>query len=91
MKALGVLANGRAQVTMNITDYQSTPMPKVYARAQELAMRHGAELRESELIGLIPQAAYEAKAEWIQRIPNFDPTMKVIERRLENPLDWING
>ena len=91
VKALGVLANGRAQVTMNITDYLATPMPKVYARAVELAQRHGAELDDSELIGLIPQAAYEPEAEWIKRIPNFEPTQKVIERRLENPLDWITG
>jgi glutamate formiminotransferase len=89
VKALGVLANGRAQVTMNVTDYLTTPMPKVYARAAELAQRHGAELDDSELIGLIPQAAYEPDAEWIERIPNFDPAQKVIERRLEDPLDWI--
>jgi glutamate formiminotransferase len=91
VKALGVLANGRAQVTMNITDYIATPMPKVYARAIELAQRHGAELDDSELIGLIPQATYVPEAEWIKRIPNFDPALKVIERRLENPLDWITG
>jgi glutamate formiminotransferase len=91
VKALGVLANGRAQVTMNITDYLTTPMPKVYARAIELAQRHGAELDDSELIGLIPQAAYEPEAEWIKRIPNFDPALKVIERRLKNPLDWITA
>ncbi|HEY8996573.1 MAG TPA: glutamate formimidoyltransferase [Edaphobacter sp.] len=89
VKALGVLANGRAQVTMNITDCLATPMPKVYARAQELAQRHGVELDDSELIGLIPQAAYDPDAEWIKRIPGFDPAQKVIERRLERPLDWI--
>jgi glutamate formiminotransferase / 5-formyltetrahydrofolate cyclo-ligase len=89
VKALGVLANGRAQVSMNITDHLTTPMPKVYARLIELARRHGAELDDSELIGLIPQAAYEPGAEWITRIPNFDPDLKVIERRLEKPLDWL--
>jgi glutamate formiminotransferase / 5-formyltetrahydrofolate cyclo-ligase len=91
VKALGVLANGRAQVTMNITDYLTTPMSKVYARAVELASRHGTKLDDSELIGLIPQAVYEPDAEWIRRIPNFDPALKVIERRLENPLAWISA
>lgn len=91
VKALGVLANGRAQVTMNITDYQTVPMAKVYARVQELAHRHGAELDDSELIGLIPQAAYEHGAEWITRIPNFNPAEKVIERRLEKPLEWLTA
>ncbi|HMF53050.1 MAG TPA: glutamate formimidoyltransferase [Edaphobacter sp.] len=88
VKALGVLANGRAQISMNITDHTTTPMIKVYGRLQELALRHGAELDDSELIGLIPEAAYEDGTEWIARIPNFDPALKVIERRLENPLDW---
>jgi glutamate formiminotransferase len=89
VKALGVLANGRAQVSMNITDHLTTPMPKVYARLVDLAHRHGAELDDSELIGLIPQAAYEQGAEWITRIPQFDPALKVIERRLERPLAWL--
>jgi glutamate formiminotransferase len=89
VKALGVFANGRAQVTMNITDHRTTPMPKVYARLLELAKRHGAHLEDSELIGLIPQDAYDPDAEWITRIPNFDPGLKVLEHRLEHPLDWI--
>ncbi len=88
VKALGVLAGGRAQVTMNITDHRTTPMRKVYARLLELAQRHGADLEDSELIGLIPQDAYEPDAEWITRIPNFDPDLKVLERRLERPLNW---
>lgn len=88
VKALGVFANGRAQVSMNITDHRTTPMPKVYARLLELAQRHGAHLEDSELIGLIPQDAYELGAEWIARIPNFDPELKVLERRLERPLEW---
>jgi glutamate formiminotransferase len=91
VKALGVLANGRAQISMNITDHQTTPMPKVYARLVDLAHRHGAELDDSELIGLIPQAAYEQGTEWIARIPHFDPALKVIERRLEKPLDWLTA
>lgn len=88
VKALGVLANGRAQVSMNITDHLTTPMTKVYARLKELAARHSAELDDSELIGLIPENSYEEGAEWISRIPNFAPELKVVERRLENPLDW---
>jgi glutamate formiminotransferase len=91
VKALGVLANGRAQVSMNITDHLATPMAKVYTRLVELARRHGAELDDSELIGLIPQAAYDPGAEWIDRVPNFDPELKVIERRLEKPLDWLTA
>ena len=88
VKALGVLANDRAQVSMNITDHVTTPMTKVYKRLKELAARYGAELDDSELIGLIPEVAFEDGAEWIAQIPNFDPALKVVERRLKNPLDW---
>jgi glutamate formiminotransferase len=89
VKALGVLASGgRAQVSMNITDHHATPMPRVYTRLEELAQRHGVELDDSELIGLVPQDAYEPGQEWIARIPDFDPDLKVIERRLDHPLDW---
>jgi glutamate formiminotransferase len=63
-------------------------MRKVYDRLLELARRHGASIEDAELIGLIPQDAYEPDAEWIVRIPNFDPALKVLERRLEHPLSW---
>jgi glutamate formiminotransferase / 5-formyltetrahydrofolate cyclo-ligase len=89
VKALGVLANGRAQVSMNITDHRTTPMRKVYERILELANRHGAVIEDGELIGLVPQDAYEPDAEWARHIPNFDPALKVLERRLERPLDWL--
>jgi glutamate formiminotransferase / 5-formyltetrahydrofolate cyclo-ligase len=91
VKALGVLVNGRAQITMNITDHRTTSMQKVYDRLLDLATRHGASIEDAELIGLIPQDAYEADAAWIAGIPNFDPALKVLERRLEQPLSWTTS
>jgi glutamate formiminotransferase / 5-formyltetrahydrofolate cyclo-ligase len=88
VKALGVLVNGRAQVSMNITDFHATPVAEVHAAVQQLALNHGTRAAEGELIGLIPEAAYSAGAEWIGQIPDFDPDMKVLERKLHNPLDW---
>lgn len=88
VKAMGVMANGRAQVSMNITDFQQTPMSRVYATVKELASKHGAAVAESELIGLIPEAAYEPNAEWVRQIVEFDPERKVLEHRLQHPLEW---
>ena len=88
VKAMGVLANGRAQVSMNITDYERTPVSRVFTTACELAARHGATLSEGELIGLIPEKAYEPNAEWVRQTVGFDPELKVLERRLRYPLPW---
>jgi glutamate formiminotransferase / 5-formyltetrahydrofolate cyclo-ligase len=88
VKAMGVLANGRAQVSMNITDFHKTPMTRVHATVAEMAERHGVEIGEGEVIGLIPEEAYEPNAEWVRQTVDFDPERKVLERRLRHPLDW---
>jgi glutamate formiminotransferase len=88
VKAIGVTVNGRAQLSMNITDFRRTPVRDIRAAVGELAKNHGAVVTEAELIGLIPQDAYEPEAEWLREIPGFDPDAKVLERRLEHPLPW---
>lgn len=88
VKAIGVLANGRAQVSMNITDFRITPMRQVHATVKHLAQRHGVLIEDSELIGLIPQDAYEPDSEWVRQITGFDPERKVLERRLDSPIAW---
>ena len=88
VKALGVVANGRAQVTMNITDFRLTPMPEVHGMVASLARKHGVAHAEGELIGLVPEAAFDATAVWVREIPAFDPAEKVLERRLRSPLRW---
>ena len=88
VKAIGVVANGRAQVSMNVTDFNLTPMRHVHATIQHLAQRHGVLIDDAELIGLIPEAAYEPDSEWVRQIPGFDPDGKVLERKLNAPIAW---
>lgn len=88
VKAMGVLAHGRAQLSMNITDLQATPVSAVYARVCRLADKHKAEPMRAEVIGLLPQMAYEQESEWMRLLDGFDPATKVLERRLEAPQDW---
>ena len=88
VKAIGVLANGRAQVTMNVTDFRLTPMHHVHATVRHLAQRHGVLIEDAELIGLIPEAAYEPDSDWVRQISGFDPDGKVLERRLHSPIAW---
>lgn len=88
VKAMGVLVNERAQISMNITDFQRTPVAKVYASVRDLAEQHGASIAEAELIGLIPEESFDPDADWVRCIPDFDPEQKVLERRLQHPLPW---
>lgn len=88
VKAMGVLADGRAQVSMNLTDFHTTPVGRVHAKVQALAMRHDVRTAEGELIGLIPEEAFEPNAEWLRQTGQFDPERKVLERRLERPMPW---
>jgi glutamate formiminotransferase len=88
VKAIGVMADGRAQISMNITDYQLTPMGQVYAAVSAIARRHGVEVFEGELIGLIPEAAFEPHSNWVRQTLGFDAEQKVLERKLHRPLEW---
>ncbi len=88
VKAMGVVANGRAQVSMNITDFNATPVSRVHAAVEEVARRHGGSVTEGELIGLIPEEAYEPNSAWVRQIVGFEPEQKVLERRLHYPLPW---
>ena len=88
VKALGVLVQGRAQLTMNITDFEVTPISHVFRAASVLALRHKAAPIEGEIIGLLPEAAYERESEWMRQLTGFDEQTKILERRLAAPLAW---
>jgi glutamate formiminotransferase len=90
VKAMGVLAHGRAQLSMNITDFQVTPLSQVYRVVSELALRHKTKVAQSEVIGLLPEAACERDSEWMRQLVGFDQQTKILERRLESPLAWPN-
>jgi glutamate formiminotransferase len=88
VKALGVLAHGRAQLSMNITDFEATPLSEVYRKVAGLAAKHKVTLAEGEVIGLIPEAACERESQWLRQIDGFDAETKILERRLKDPLPW---
>jgi glutamate formiminotransferase len=88
VKAMGVLVHGRAQLSMNITDFEVTPISQVFRAATALALRHKAAPVEGEIIGLLPEAACERESEWMRQLVGFDAQTKILERRLEAPLAW---
>jgi glutamate formiminotransferase len=88
VKAMGVLVHGRAQLSMNITDFEVTPISQVFRAATALALRHKAAPVEGEIIGLLPEAACERESEWMRQLVGFDAQTKILERRLAAPLAW---
>ena len=88
VKAMGMLAQGRAQLTMNITDFHVTPLSQVFRAVSSLALRHKAAPVQGEIIGLLPEAACERESDWMRQLTVFDEQTKILERRLASPLPW---
>jgi glutamate formiminotransferase / formiminotetrahydrofolate cyclodeaminase len=81
VKGLGLLVEGRAQVSMNLTDYRKTPVARVVEMIRREAQRHGVAIHHSELVGLIPQEALVDAAVWYMQLDQFEPD-QVLEQKL---------
>ena len=88
VKALGLVAQGRAQLSLNIGDFLATPVSEVYKTVSKIAARHKTAPVEGEVIGLIPEAACERESEWMRQLIGFDPAARILENRLASPLAW---
>jgi glutamate formiminotransferase len=83
VKAMGLFLQDRnqAQVSMNLTDFEGTPLELVFETVKREAERYGVTVAGSEIVGLIPQRAMEKTAEFYLRVENFKPEM-ILENRL---------
>jgi glutamate formiminotransferase len=81
VKALGLLVRGTAQVSMNLTDFEQTPVQRAFDAVRQAAARYGAAPVSGELIGLIPKRAVDPDAEWLRQLENFSPSL-ILENRL---------
>jgi glutamate formiminotransferase len=81
VKAAGFLVRGQAQVSMNLTDFEQTPIHRVFEMVRSEAARYGLVPASSEIVGLIPKKALEQAAEWFLQVENFDSSL-VLENRL---------
>lgn len=81
VKAAGFPVRGLAQVSMNLTDFEQTPIARVFEFVKREAARYGAMPVSSEIVGLIPKKALEDAAEWFLQIENFDSSL-ILENRL---------
>jgi glutamate formiminotransferase len=83
VKAMGIPLTDRGivQVSMNLTNYEKTPIHRVFAAVREEAARYGVAVLESEIIGLTPQAALVSTAEHYLQLERFSAS-QILENRL---------
>jgi glutamate formiminotransferase len=87
VKAMGVDLRARnlAQVSMNLTDFEQTPIHVVFEAVKREAERHGVGIVASEIVGLVPRRALEMTAEHYLKVENFS-SAQVLENRLDESL-----
>jgi glutamate formiminotransferase / formiminotetrahydrofolate cyclodeaminase len=81
VKALGMLVEGRAQVSMNLTNFRQTSVNRVVEAIRSEATEHGTKIHHSELIGLIPQEALIDSAVSSLQLEGFQPE-QILEHQL---------
>jgi glutamate formiminotransferase/formiminotetrahydrofolate cyclodeaminase len=81
VKGAGFPVRGLAQVSMNLTDFEQTPIARVFEYVKREAARYGVMPVSSEIVGLIPKKALEDAAEWFLQVENFDTSL-ILENRL---------
>jgi glutamate formiminotransferase len=81
VKAMGVLVRGLAQVSMNLTDTDRTPIARVFELVKSEAARYGVAVLSSEIIGLVPKRALEDAAGSSLQLEGFDSSV-ILENRL---------
>ena len=92
VKSMGVNLAGRklAQVSINLTDFEQTPLHVVFETVRREAERYGVPVVGSEIVGLIPKKALELAAEYFLRVEDFKPGL-VLENRMADAMVQRKG
>ncbi|HZN12604.1 MAG TPA: glutamate formimidoyltransferase [Blastocatellia bacterium] len=87
VKALGfeIRDRGQVQVSMNLVNYEATPIFRAFEMVRREAERYGVAVAGSEIVGLVPQAALDACGDYYLRLENFSAD-QILERRLQAAL-----
>lgn len=83
VKALGLLVDGQAQVSMNLTDFARTPIHRVLELIRSEAARYGLIVTRSEVVGLLPAAALLEAAQFYLQLHGFSGE-QILENRLSH-------
>ncbi len=90
VKALGLplVSRNLVQVSMNLTDFEQTPLHTVYQAVEKLAAEAGVSIEETELIGLWPRVVYQGALAHQIRMPS-DASVRIIEERIRPLTDAV--
>jgi glutamate formiminotransferase len=85
VKAMGIPLEDRdiVQVSMNLTNYEKTPIYRVFDLVKREAARYGVQVLESEIVGLVPAAALQQCAEYYLQLDGFSSN-QVLENKLRS-------
>ena len=83
VKAMGLIVEGQAQISMNLTDYQRTPIHRVTELIRSEAARFGLAVTRSEVVGLLPAEALIDAARFYLQLTDLSPN-QVLENRLSD-------
>ena len=83
LKAMGVHLPSRelVQVSMNLTDFRETSLRAAFRAVEQESRRLGVEILESEIVGLVPQAAWDEDLPGDLQLRNWTPD-RILENRL---------
>lgn len=81
VKALGLLVEGQAQVSMNLTDYRRTPIHRVLEMIRSEAARYGLSITHTEMVGLLPAQALVDAAQFYLQLNDLTAE-QILENRL---------
>ena len=81
VKGMGVLVEGLAQVSMNLTNFHYSPMAQVTEFVRREAQRYGVGIHHSEIVGLVPSQAMVNAARYYMQMDGFESD-QLLENRL---------
>lgn len=90
VKSIGLLVEGQAQVSMNLTDFRRTPLARVTELVRREAARYGVAIHHAELVGLAPQESLIEAARWYLQLDQFEPE-QILETRLHGSQPATSG
>ncbi|MEZ4592842.1 MAG: glutamate formimidoyltransferase [Chloroflexota bacterium] len=87
VQAKGFLVDGQAQVSMNLTNFEKTPIAQVQEMVRREAAHYGLMITKAELVGMIPQKALMDSAKYYLQLDELNMAEQVLEYRLQETKD----